>query len=1392
MSIHLGPFVLDRPIARGGMAEVWRGVHEGQQVPVAVKVLTGPRARDPSFVGALKNEIHAVARLNHPGIIQLYDRGTVDEAAAALSNGRLVAGSPWFAMEMCSHGALSPRRFPLPWTTSRTLLLSLLDALAHAHARGVIHRDLKPGNVLLCAPDDPRPGLKLSDFGIAQPLGLLGADAARDAHSGTPRSMAPEQFTGAARELGPWTDLYAVGCLAFQLANGSAPFGGDAVRLAVAHCHDPVPPLDERDAYPAGYEAWVLRLLEKRPRDRYRQAADAAWGLLQLTPDADLTVPSDWEGALRSLRPRPMYPDDDPSQQSSRPPGARAPTRTGAGVDDTSAQTMGPRAEHGVEHPSLADTPPPPPNADESTGPMRSAIRIGATDGAGTGTGVDEVNDSGLPATGAGADVTHAPTAVARRAPVASRLSGPPQTVATVASVGDTAPTRGRAPPPPQHLVIPDDDPFAAVLGVDDPWNPDHNDDDTDDPQTDPRTWAPQAPWGELLEMKQANDAALQAELDPIDRDHPTIGAPFSATDPPTRSGLRTRQEDRRPRAPSVPPPSVPSWRRPDEAHLQGQLPDAQRLLGAGLGLFGLRQVPFVGRFAERDRLWSTLEPARAGQDTVVVVRGAAGVGRTRLLEWFGERAAEVGAATTLWASHAPEQGPHDGLAGAMARALRLRLSPDEDVGAILREAMPGLDDDDVALLARAWAGAFATDAAPPSERAERHTANLRALRRLANRRPVVATFDDAQWGDDALAFVTRVAAGARQAEGREGGCGLVVVVGIADEAAAERPLTQAAVEALCAIDGVITVPLSPLPPREHRRFVEALLGLEERLVDAVARRSAGNPRFAVELVGDFVERSALEVVPAGFALRRGESLALPDTLHAVWGARLERLLSTLPPSARICLELGAVLGEDGDTSEWVAVCEGAGVGDAVAVQAVVAGLIDALERARFVVVDHSQGSALRFAHAMLREAMMRLAEEDGRLATHHRTVARHLQERGRRGDDERRARHLLAAGDLDDAMPVLFRAVHGTLAGEGSAKATALVEQAFAALDRVGVAEDDPHRQRAMALRARVLAEAGRYAESTMWARLVRETAPRDARLDALRAEALVCARRGELDAAAERFQALLLLADGVEGVDKATGTALEHDHEDSDAVDDALMGLADAHYYQGRLADSDATFNRALARMQQRGDDGAVATCLWNLAYVALWRGDPAAARGCLLRAQKLARSQRLHTLLGLIRNALGDVERIAGLPDEARRHYEEARSLLQKAGSGKVRTVEVNLALCSLAAGDVGAAVGAAEAIVPVASQAGEQLLSSLCHGILAIGAARAAEWSVADAHLAAFLVPQQHGLVDGEHAQLAEGFAVEARRHGEAWRAGVATHTAREIWHALGRDDRLDDV
>jgi len=285
--MQLGAFEVFDRIGRGAMGEVWRGRHIAQDVPVAIKVLTRKRANDPRMTEAFHHEVGAVARLNHPGIIEVYDYGVITPQAAEESADRLVAGSPYFAMEWAGGGSLKQLRSRLGWPSFRAVTMALLDALAHAHARGVIHRDLKPANILLSDRRDVRPGLKLSDFGVAHAAGDENRTKNLERVAGTPHYMAPEQFRGSWRDYGPWTDLYALGCVSHKLLTGSAPFSGDLSDLARAHFLSDPPDLDRPDL-PPGLSGWLRRLLAKSPRNRFQCAADAAWSLqaIQDTPDS--------------------------------------------------------------------------------------------------------------------------------------------------------------------------------------------------------------------------------------------------------------------------------------------------------------------------------------------------------------------------------------------------------------------------------------------------------------------------------------------------------------------------------------------------------------------------------------------------------------------------------------------------------------------------------------------------------------------------------------------------------------------------------------------------------------------------------------------------------------------------------------------------------------------------------------------------------------------------------------------------------------------------------------------------------------------------------------------------------------------------------------------------
>lgn len=162
-------FELMRPLGRGGMAEVWHAQHSAQKTPVAIKVITARQARQSSHVERFRREVQAVAGLNHPGIVAVFDYGRIPEEAAR-RHPRLVGGSAFLAMELMGGGSLAALPTLSDWADLRALLSNILHALAHAHARGVVHRDLKPGNVLFARGEDGKRTLKLADFGIAHAL----------------------------------------------------------------------------------------------------------------------------------------------------------------------------------------------------------------------------------------------------------------------------------------------------------------------------------------------------------------------------------------------------------------------------------------------------------------------------------------------------------------------------------------------------------------------------------------------------------------------------------------------------------------------------------------------------------------------------------------------------------------------------------------------------------------------------------------------------------------------------------------------------------------------------------------------------------------------------------------------------------------------------------------------------------------------------------------------------------------------------------------------------------------------------------------------------------------------------------------------------------------------
>ncbi|QDG51392.1 tetratricopeptide repeat protein [Persicimonas caeni] len=302
-SISCGAYDLHEVIGEGGMAQVWRGVHRAKGVPVAVKVVTAGNSLEAAYVDSFEREVQAVAALNHPGIVRVFDYGRISEETAR-GHESLAAGSPYLVMELFEAGPLEPGRAITSWAEVCDFAFALLDALAHAHARGVIHRDIKPDNILCDdagSPTQPnrnypnstytnRRHYKLSDFGLAHAAEEGVGEAVS---AGTPQYMPPEQLTGRWRDFGPWTDLYALGCLLYELVCGRLPFDHEKLlRIVHMQMHEPLPPIEPRFAVPAGLEAFLRRMVAKEPAKRFRRAADAAFALAQLeAPVARVAAP---------------------------------------------------------------------------------------------------------------------------------------------------------------------------------------------------------------------------------------------------------------------------------------------------------------------------------------------------------------------------------------------------------------------------------------------------------------------------------------------------------------------------------------------------------------------------------------------------------------------------------------------------------------------------------------------------------------------------------------------------------------------------------------------------------------------------------------------------------------------------------------------------------------------------------------------------------------------------------------------------------------------------------------------------------------------------------------------------------------------------------------------
>mgnify|MGYP000248983392 CR=1 FL=1 len=352
----LGKYEVLEHIGHGGMSEVYKGQHAQLDRMVAVKVLHPFLADEEGFVTRFKREARIVATLRHPNIMQVYDFDYNDELDIY-----------YMVMEFIDGPTLKTRLLEesLPQEEVVRIGIAIADALDYAHQRGMVHRDVKPANIMFMQDGQP----VLTDFGIAKMLTLSGLTAS-GAMVGTPAYMAPE--VGMGRPGTSASDIYSLGVVLYQLLAGQLPFESDTpMGMVMQHINDTPPPLAKlAPSLPPGLEPVILKALMKTPEERFVRAAEMAAALRQVIGLELYNGPSAVSSPPATLTP--------PPTAATPPPASRRPSHDADALDedDRLLRTWPVALEHkpSVRTPTLfpltkTDTPPP---EKQATPPRRS------------------------------------------------------------------------------------------------------------------------------------------------------------------------------------------------------------------------------------------------------------------------------------------------------------------------------------------------------------------------------------------------------------------------------------------------------------------------------------------------------------------------------------------------------------------------------------------------------------------------------------------------------------------------------------------------------------------------------------------------------------------------------------------------------------------------------------------------------------------------------------------------------------------------------------------------------------------------------------------------------------------------------------------------------------
>jgi serine/threonine protein kinase len=267
---HLGKYQIVSRLGRGGMADVYKAYQPGLDRHVAIKVLHSHLAQEEGFVGRFEREAAAVARLRHPNIVQIHDFDVVDDLYYMVME--FIEGPTLWA-ELQERIA-QDRLFSTD-DVSR-IFSALADAIDYAHSRGMVHRDLKPVNVMFTAEGQ----VVLTDFGIARIVGAT-LQTTAGVVMGTPAYMSPEQGQG--KPVDGRSDVYSLGVMLYEMVTGQIPFDADTpMSVVIKHITEPVPPpTTVNPTVSQAVEQVILKAMSKEPAGRYQAAGEMALALAE-------------------------------------------------------------------------------------------------------------------------------------------------------------------------------------------------------------------------------------------------------------------------------------------------------------------------------------------------------------------------------------------------------------------------------------------------------------------------------------------------------------------------------------------------------------------------------------------------------------------------------------------------------------------------------------------------------------------------------------------------------------------------------------------------------------------------------------------------------------------------------------------------------------------------------------------------------------------------------------------------------------------------------------------------------------------------------------------------------------------------------------------------------